>query len=68
LRNNSGSLVILLAAIRRVSFAEQLGRRSPAGLMLEIDIGERLAAMVAHDEHASNSSIDQGGGKRRSVI
>jgi hypothetical protein len=30
--------------------AEQLGRRSPARLILEIDIGKRLSVAVAHDE------------------
>ena len=49
----------------RLVLRELLGRRSPAGLILEIDIGERVAAVVAHDKHASNSSIDQSGGKRR---
>jgi hypothetical protein len=28
----------------------QLGRRSPAGLLLEVDIRQRLAATVAHHE------------------
>jgi len=50
----------------RLVLRELLGRRSPAGLILEIDAGERLAAVVAHDKtRASNSSIDQSGGKRR---
>jgi hypothetical protein len=34
----------------RLTPREQLGRRSPAGLILEIDIRKRLAAVVAHDE------------------
>ena len=29
---------------------KQLGRRSPRRLILEIDIGERLSVVVAHDE------------------
>ena len=29
---------------------EELRRRSPAGLLLEIDIGERQAAVILHDE------------------
>jgi hypothetical protein len=29
---------------------EKLGGRSSTGLVLEIDIGERLAAAIAHDE------------------
>ena len=31
-------------------FGEQLGRRSPSWLILEIDVCERLADVVAHDE------------------
>ena len=34
----------------RLVFAEQLSRRSPPRLILEIDIGERLSVVVAHDE------------------
>ena len=34
----------------RLILGEQLGRRSPAELILEIDIGERLAAVVANGE------------------
>jgi hypothetical protein len=34
----------------RLVLREQLGRRAPAGLILEIDIGKRLAAVVADDK------------------
>jgi hypothetical protein len=34
----------------RLVFREQLGSRSPAGLILEIDIGELLAVVIAHDK------------------
>ena len=34
----------------RLVFREQLGSRSPARLILEIDIRKRLAAVVAHDK------------------
>ena len=40
---------------------------APARLILEIDVGERLAAGVADDEQASVSSAIQGGGKRRGM-
>jgi len=43
-----------LAAIRRASprlvAGHQMRRRSPAGLILEIDIGKRVAVGVADDE------------------
>jgi hypothetical protein len=34
----------------RLVFAEQLGGRSPAGLILEINIGELLAAVIADNK------------------
>jgi hypothetical protein len=34
----------------RLIFGEQLGRRLPARLILEIAIGERLTVVVAHDK------------------
>jgi hypothetical protein len=34
----------------RLVAGEQLRRRSPAGLVLEVDVGERLAAAIAHDQ------------------
>jgi hypothetical protein len=40
-------------------------RRSPAVLILEIDIGERLTVSIPQTKQAPFSSIDQGGGKRR---
>jgi hypothetical protein len=48
----------------RLVLSEQLGRRSPALLLLEIEIAERLAAGSRTTKQASNSSIDQSGGKR----
>jgi hypothetical protein len=45
----------------------QSRRRSPAGLLLEIDIGERLTGLILHNETASLSSTTHGGGKRRWV-
>ena len=39
-----------LAAPSRLVFGEQPGRRSPAGLVLEVDLGERLAAAVSDGE------------------
>jgi len=44
---------------------EQLGRRSPAGLLLEIDIGELLASAVLHDEGSTN--ILDGPGRREAA-
>jgi hypothetical protein len=35
---------------QRLVAGEQLGRRSPAGLILEIDVGERLLVRVPDDE------------------
>ena len=46
---------------------EQLGRRAPPRLLLEIDVGERLSVGVAAIKEASVSSTDQGGGKRRAA-
>jgi len=45
---------------------EQLGRRAPTGLVLEVEIAERLAGGSLTMKHASLcSSTIQGGGKRR---
>jgi len=33
----------------RLIFREQLGRRSPARLVLEVDVSELLAVVIAHD-------------------
>ena len=38
----------------RLIFGEQLRRRSPPRLILEIDIGELLPGAVRHDEGATN--------------
>ena len=42
-------------------------RRAPPWLILEVNIGQRLALVIPHDEEGrrSPSSTDQGGGKRR---
>ncbi len=49
-RSNSGSLG-MLAAIRRARAAgEELSRRASSLLLLEIDLGQRLAVVVADDE------------------
>jgi len=48
----------------RLILAEQLGCRSPPRLVLEIDVGERLSVVVAHDK---TGGTDHGGGKRRTV-
>jgi hypothetical protein len=39
--------------------------REGAGLILEIDISQLLPALSVTTKQASNSSTDQGGGKRR---
>jgi hypothetical protein len=49
----------------RLILAEQLGRRAPPRLVLEIDIRKLLPALSITTKQASlSSSIDQGGGKR----
>jgi hypothetical protein len=54
----------MLAAIGRASsFVSSLAADSPAGLVLEIDVGERLAPRSRTMKQAAVSSIDQGGGK-----
>ena len=45
---------------------EELGCRSLSRHILEIDIGELSPGAVGYDKQASNSSTEQGGGKRRS--
>jgi hypothetical protein len=45
--------------------AEQLGHRSPTRFILEIDIGERLAAVIAHDK-AGVQFVDRPG--RREAV
>ena len=46
--------------------AEQLRRRAPTELVLEVEIAERLPVILAAMKQASSaSSIVQGGGKRR---
>jgi hypothetical protein len=53
----------------RLVAGEQVCRRTPSRLLLEIDVGERLPVVIADDEvQASVSSAVQGGGKRRAVI
>jgi hypothetical protein len=52
-----GNLVFTLQQLRHVGrnpprlvFGEQFGRRAPAGLILEIDIGQLLPGVVGHDK------------------
>ncbi len=45
----------------RLVASEQLGRRSPAGLILEVEIGERLPGTVADDEAGVVRLIDRPG-------
>ena len=47
---------------------EQVGCGAPPRLLLEIDVGERLPVGVGAMKQASDSSTDQGGGKRRLPI
>ena len=49
-RNSSGSLAKLTASRRASSRGEQLRRRAPTGLVLEVEIAERLSILVAYDE------------------
>ena len=46
---------------------EQLGRRAPPRLLLEIDVGERLPVVIADDEAGLLLLEDQGGGKRATL-
>jgi hypothetical protein len=48
----------------RLIAGQQLRRRSPAGLILEIDVGERLAGVVLHDEAGVRFLDDPRGGRR----
>jgi hypothetical protein len=49
-RASSGSLAMFATIRRASSFGEELGRRSPAGLLLEIDIGQLLPGAVDYDK------------------
>jgi len=46
--SSSGQLGDIRRDPPRLIFREQLGRRSPAGLVLEVDIGELLTVVIAH--------------------
>ena len=48
--NKSGSLAMFAAIAPGFTLRQQLCRRSPAGLFLEIDIGQRHAGAILHDE------------------
>jgi hypothetical protein len=48
-RSNSGKLGDIRRDPPRLIFREQLGRRSPARLVLEVDVSELLAVVIAHD-------------------
>jgi len=64
-RNRSGSFPTSVAIGRFVT-RQELCRRAPAGLVLEIDVCQRGSAAVADEGQASVSAARQGGGKRRS--
>jgi hypothetical protein len=57
-RNNSGSLAILLAIPRASSRVSNFAAESPPRLILEIDIRERLSVVARTTKQASNSSTD----------
>jgi hypothetical protein len=50
----------------RLVFGEQLGCRSPAGLFFEIDVGKRLAVMVANGE-ARRLLLDRPGRREAAI-
>ena len=53
----------------RLVAGHEIGRRAPARLLLEIDIGQRLAVVVPDDvAGAVISSTVHGDGKRRGVF
>ena len=49
---------------------EQIGGRATAGVLLEVDVGERVAFAVLdyEEQEAFASSMSHGGGKRRDVM
>jgi len=49
LRNSSGSFAIFAAIRRASSLLSNLAAESSAGLILEIDVAQRLTVDVAHD-------------------
>ena len=49
-RSSSGNLAKLAAMRRASSLVSSLAAERPTGFVLEIDIGERLPVVVAHDE------------------
>jgi len=49
LRTNSGSFGDIAGDPPRLIFGEQLGRRTPAGFVLQIDVGQFLPGVVLHD-------------------
>jgi hypothetical protein len=55
--SSSGSLADIRRNPPRLVFGEQLGRRSPAGILLEIDVGDLLAVAVT-DNKAGLQFVD----------
>jgi hypothetical protein len=48
---------------------EQVGSRAPAGVTLEVDVGNRLTLLsLTMKQEAFASSMSHGGGKRRDVM
>ena len=64
LRTNSGSFGDIAGHPPRLIFGEQLGRRTPARFVLQIDANFRPALSFT-TQQASNFSTEQGGRKRR---
>jgi hypothetical protein len=63
-RNSSGSFAMLTNAPGLVA-GQQVGGRLSAGIVLEVEIAERLTVLVAEKHALFNSSTAQRGGKRR---
>jgi len=66
--NTPGSLAMFGAMRRASSLVSSFAADRRAGSSSEMDISERLALAVSHDEAEGSSLADQGGGKRRGVI
>jgi hypothetical protein len=64
LRSSPGSLAMLAAMRRASSRVRSSATESPAGLFLEVDVGQLLPALSFTMKHAAVSSTVHGGGKR----
>jgi hypothetical protein len=64
---NSGSLAKIAQQARLIA-REQLRSRSPTGLILEIEIGERLTAGVADDEARLVVFLDRPGWREAAAL